>query len=73
MRTNRAFASEDGPIAARKFGLVIDRHIDGGLHEIRQHQQRSKAGVHQPGDCHPRWLRQTFLKSKVTISFGAAV
>ena len=31
--TNRAFATEDGPIAARKLGLVIGRHINGGLHE----------------------------------------
>jgi glycogen debranching enzyme len=31
--TNRSFLSEDGPIAARKLGLVIGRHIDGGLHE----------------------------------------
>jgi glycogen debranching enzyme len=31
--TNRAFMSEDGPIAARTLGLVIGRHIDGGLHE----------------------------------------
>jgi glycogen debranching enzyme len=32
-QTNRAFASEDGPIAARTLGLVIGRYIDGGLHE----------------------------------------
>jgi glycogen debranching enzyme len=32
-QTNRPFASEDGPIAARTLGLVIGRHIDGGLHE----------------------------------------
>jgi glycogen debranching enzyme len=31
--TNRAFASEDGQIAPHTLGLVIDRHIDGGLHE----------------------------------------
>jgi glycogen debranching enzyme len=31
--TNRAFASEDGPIAARTLGLVIGRHINGGMHE----------------------------------------
>jgi glycogen debranching enzyme len=31
--TNRAFVSEDGPIAARTLGLVIGRHINGGLHE----------------------------------------
>ena len=30
---NRAFVSEDGPIAARTLGLVIGRHIEGGLHE----------------------------------------
>src|SRR6202050_1691736 len=30
---NRGFVSEDGPIAARTLGLVIGRHIDGGLHE----------------------------------------
>ena len=28
--TNRAFVSEDGPIAARTLGLVIGRHISGG-------------------------------------------
>jgi len=32
-QTNRAFVSEDGPIAARTLGLVIGRHIEGGLHE----------------------------------------
>jgi N-terminal domain of (some) glycogen debranching enzymes len=32
-QTNRAFATEDGPIAARTLGLVIGRYIDGGLHE----------------------------------------
>ena len=32
-QTNRAFKSEDGPIAARTLGLVIGRHIEGGLHE----------------------------------------
>src|SRR5271170_6938135 len=32
-QTNRAFVSEDGPIAARTLGLVIGRHIHGGLHE----------------------------------------
>jgi glycogen debranching enzyme len=32
-QTNRAFMSEDGPISARTLGLVIGRHIDGGLHE----------------------------------------
>jgi glycogen debranching enzyme len=31
--TNRAFMSEIGPIAARTLGLVIGRHINGGLHE----------------------------------------
>lgn len=31
--TNRAFVSEDGPIAARTLGLMIGRHIEGGLHE----------------------------------------
>src|SRR6202521_4942754 len=30
---NRAFVSEEGPIAARPLGLVIGRHINGGLHE----------------------------------------
>src|SRR3984957_19179557 len=32
-QTNRAFETEDGPVAARTLGLVIGRHIDGGLHE----------------------------------------
>jgi glycogen debranching enzyme len=31
--TNRAFLSEDGPIPERMLGLVIGRHINGGLHE----------------------------------------
>ena len=32
-QTNRAFVSEDGPITARTLGLVIGRHIEGGLHD----------------------------------------
>jgi glycogen debranching enzyme len=32
-QTNRAFPTEDGPIAARTLGLTISRHVDGGLHE----------------------------------------
>jgi glycogen debranching enzyme len=32
-QTNRAFMSEEGPIAARTLGLLIGRHIDGGMHE----------------------------------------
>ena len=31
--TNRAFETEDGPVAARTLGLVIGRQVDGGLHE----------------------------------------
>jgi glycogen debranching enzyme len=31
--TNRAFETEGGPIAARTLGLVIGRHVNGGLHE----------------------------------------
>jgi glycogen debranching enzyme len=31
--TNRAIATEEGPIAPRTVGLVIDRHIDGGMRE----------------------------------------
>src|SRR5579863_1528438 len=31
--TNRAFLTEDGPIAARTLGLMLARHINGGLHE----------------------------------------
>jgi glycogen debranching enzyme len=31
--TNRAFLSERGSIAARTLGLMIGRHIDGGVHE----------------------------------------
>ncbi len=31
--TNRAFDTEYGPIAARTLGLVLGRHIKGGLHE----------------------------------------
>jgi hypothetical protein len=32
-QVNRAFTSEDGPITARTLGLVIGRHVDGGMHE----------------------------------------
>ena len=32
-QTNHAFMSEDGQVAARTLGLMIGRHIDGGLHE----------------------------------------
>jgi glycogen debranching enzyme len=31
--TNRAIMTEDGAIAARTLGLIIGRHVDGGLHE----------------------------------------
>src|ERR1700683_3123818 len=31
--TNRAFETEDGLVAPRTLGLVIGRHVDGGLHE----------------------------------------
>jgi glycogen debranching enzyme len=31
--TNRSFATEDGPVAARTLGLEIGRQVDGGLHE----------------------------------------
>jgi glycogen debranching enzyme len=31
--TNRAFVSEDGPIVARTLGLMVSRHIEGGMHE----------------------------------------
>ena len=31
--TNRAFETEDGPVAARTLGLVIGRRAEGGLHE----------------------------------------
>jgi glycogen debranching enzyme len=41
---NRAFETEDGPIAARTLGLVIGRHVNGGLHEdieITNNSQKS--------------------------------
>ncbi|RBP09911.1 glycogen debranching enzyme [Roseiarcus fermentans] len=31
--TNRAIVTEDGPIAPRTIGLVVGRHIEGGMHE----------------------------------------
>src|SRR5579863_9830144 len=31
--TNHAFKSEDGPIAARTLGLMITRHVEGGMSE----------------------------------------
>ena len=33
IQTNHAFVSEDGPIPARTLGLMIGRHIEGGMHE----------------------------------------
>lgn len=42
--TNRAFATEGGPIAPRTLGLMIARHIDGGMHEdidVTNNSQRS--------------------------------
>ena len=33
VQTNHAFVSEDGPIPARTLGLMIGRHIEGGMHE----------------------------------------
>jgi glycogen debranching enzyme len=44
-QTNRAFLSEDGPIAARTLGLVIGRHIDGGLHEDIEITNNSRTPV----------------------------
>jgi glycogen debranching enzyme len=32
-QTNRALMTENGPIGAHVLGLIISRHIDGGLHE----------------------------------------
>jgi glycogen debranching enzyme len=32
-QTNRAFLTEDGPVTARTLGLVIGRHVNGGVHE----------------------------------------
>lgn len=31
--TSRAIITEGGPIAARALGLVIGRHVEGGMHE----------------------------------------
>src|SRR5450432_4095185 len=44
-QTNRPFMSEDGPIAARTLGLVIGRHIDGGLHEDIEISNNSRSPV----------------------------
>ena len=58
-QTNRAFMSEDGPIAARTLGLVIGRHIDGGLHEDIEITNNSRnAGSLQPGDRDPGRFRR---------------
>src|ERR1700730_3321616 len=43
--TNRAFVSEDGPIAARTLGLVVGRHINGGLHEDIEITNNSQSSV----------------------------
>jgi glycogen debranching enzyme len=44
-QTNRAFASEDGPIAARTLGLMIDRFIEGGMREDISITNNSLAAV----------------------------
>src|SRR3984957_1195898 len=44
-QTNRAFMSEDGPVSARTLGLVIGRHIDGGLHEDIEITNNGKKAV----------------------------
>ena len=52
--TNRAFASEDGPIAARTLGLVLEpryRWRDARGH--RCHQQQPASGALQPGNRDP--------------------
>src|SRR5260370_42343721 len=41
-QTNRAFASEDGPIAPRTLGLLIGRQIGGGLREDIQSANNSQ-------------------------------
>src|SRR5581483_3839156 len=44
--TNLAFLTEDGPIAAQTLGLVIGRHINGGLHEDIDITNNSQKFVH---------------------------
>jgi len=43
--TNRAFVSEDGPIAARTLGLMIGRFVNGGLHEDIEITNNSRSSV----------------------------
>src|SRR4030088_160756 len=43
--TNRAFETEDGPVAGRTPGLVIGRQVDGGLHEDIEITNNSKRPV----------------------------
>src|ERR1700710_2150839 len=43
--TNRAFVSEDGPIAAQSLGLIIGRQIEGGLHEDIDITNNSRTSV----------------------------
>ena len=58
-QTNRAFVSEDGPIAARTLGLMIGRHIDGGLHEDIDITNNSQNPVRfNLGDRDPRRFRR---------------
>ena len=72
-QTNRAFESEDGPIAARTLGLVIGRHIEGGLHEDIDITNNSQTpGALQPGDRDPRRFRRHFRGQERSASCGAA-
>jgi glycogen debranching enzyme len=44
-QTNRAFLTEDGPVVARTLGLMIGRHVDGGLHEDIEITNNSRTPV----------------------------
>jgi len=44
-QTNRAFLTEDGPVAARTLGLVIGRHVNGGVHEDIDITNNSRSAV----------------------------
>jgi glycogen debranching enzyme len=44
-QTNRAFLTEDGPVAARTLGLVISRYVDGGVHEDIEITNNSRRSV----------------------------
>jgi glycogen debranching enzyme len=53
-QTNRQFLTEDGPIDARTLGLVLNRHIAGGMHEELDITNNSQKAVRFQLEIAPR-------------------